>query len=167
MPAFLSSKPGQTIFFLFFLSFFLFPVPDSRAMDDPDMMLEKATDLKARGYYGKAVLVLEKVLDLQKNRLGDGERANILDQLGELYYLAGQYGQAKPVLEKALSIRLEALGPEHLETAQSLLHLGVFCTLMAKYEDADRYLGDALEIRKKAFGEEHPAVAEILLEWPS
>ncbi len=86
----------------------------------------------------------------------------LLDQLGYYLTVRGHYREAEPVLEQALSLREQQLGPEHLDTAISLYHLGLLYQLAGKYTEAEPLFQRALAIREQKLGETHPDTANCL-----
>ncbi len=77
-------------------------------------------------------------------------------------YRAGKYNEAQPLAEHALGVREKALGPEHLETAQSLNFLAVVYLDKGDYARAEPHFQRALIIREKRLGAEHPETAQSL-----
>ena len=51
----------------------------------------------------------------------------------------------------------KALGPDHLDTAQSLNNLAALYDNQGKYEQAEKLYQRALAIAEKALGPDHPA----------
>ncbi|HSM14068.1 MAG TPA: serine/threonine-protein kinase [Thermoanaerobaculia bacterium] len=89
-------------------------------------------------------------------------RARLLDTIGVVYRQLDLPQPAKPLLEEALALRERLLGPDHLDVASSLVHLGGVDYLAGEYEEAERALRRALEIRERALGPDHPQVADVL-----
>ncbi|MFH1982949.1 MAG: tetratricopeptide repeat protein [Pseudomonadota bacterium] len=137
----------------------------ARDLDDASGLQKQIEELKASGYYGKAIPIMTELLAI--NRKGKGgqskEVAWSLDTLGELNYLAGKYAEAEPLLQESLSIRKRIQGPDHIETAQTHDHLGALYTLMGRYDDAAVHLNEAIRIRKAAKGENSADFAETLV----
>src|SRR5262245_35911711 len=67
--------------------------------------------------------------------------------------------QAEPLLRDALAIRERVLGPEHPDTAASLISLAA---LLNESEQARQLIERALLICEKSFGTEHPGTAHGL-----
>lgn len=74
----------------------------------------------------------------------------------------GKYLEARPLLIRALEIRERVLGPEHLEVAETLGHLGNNYTLTGDYASAEPIRQRALKIKEKLYGPDHPEVAGML-----
>src|SRR5436305_3311825 len=86
----------------------------------------------------------------------------LLDQLGYYLSIRGHYTEAEPFLQQALSIREQQLGPEHLDAANSGLHLAFLYRLAGKYSEAEPLFQRALSIREQQLGPEHPDTATCL-----
>ncbi|MFN9802808.1 MAG: CHAT domain-containing protein [Bacteroidota bacterium] len=94
-------------------------------------LIQQADDLRAKGAYGEAALLWQRILGLVEKALGPEhpDTASSLNNLAALYDSQGRYGEAEPLYKRSLAIREKALGPEHPSTATSLnnlagLHLG-------------------------------------------
>lgn len=88
----------------------------------------------------------QELLDLAK-------RSTQLSQLGK-------YPEAIELATRALHIRESALGPEHPDTAVSLLKLAYLHRQIGAYAQAREMADRALEISQKALGREHTQVAD-------
>src|SRR5262245_20966501 len=75
---------------------------------------------------------------------------------------AGKYDESRPAAERALELREKALGPEHLDVAQSLNNLAIICRENRDHAQAGPRFQRALAIYEKALGPEHPDVAQSL-----
>jgi tetratricopeptide (TPR) repeat protein len=101
-------------------------------------------------------------LDLARNAtspLG----AVLLDRLASYCQRAlGSYPKARPLFDRALAIRENTLGPEHPETASSLVNLAYLLRIHGDYGGARPLLERALAINEKALGSEHPETSTNL-----
>jgi tetratricopeptide (TPR) repeat protein len=88
--------------------------------------------------------------------------AHLLNKLGEFAVSKALYAEAKPLLERALAIRETVLGPEHPDTATSLISLASLRQTEGDLVDARRLSERALAIREKSLGLEHPETAIVL-----
>jgi CHAT domain-containing protein len=79
-----------------------------------------------------------------------------------LYQATGAHIKAEPLLERALAIREKALGPQHTDTALSLINLAVVYQAAGADAKAEPLYQRALAIREKALGPEHPDTAAAL-----
>jgi tetratricopeptide (TPR) repeat protein len=82
-----------------------------------------------------------------------------LNGLANLYVEQGKYAQAEPLYQRALHIREQSLGPEHLETAESLHDLATFQERQGNRQEALSLSQRAFAIRKQALGPGHPKTA--------
>ena len=89
-------------------------------------------------------------------------RARLMSTMGGVYSSLGLYDAATALDEQALTVRLENLGPDHPEVAETLFALGALYSQQARYNDAETAHQRALAIREQVFGDDHPIVAESL-----
>jgi tetratricopeptide (TPR) repeat protein len=90
------------------------------------------------------------------------EAAQLLNRAGVYLHGRGRYSDAEPLYVRALAIREKALGPEHLDLANSLNNLAELYWVQGQYAKAEPLHHRALAIREKALGPEHPDVANSL-----
>jgi tetratricopeptide (TPR) repeat protein len=79
-----------------------------------------------------------------------------------LYFDTARGVSAETLYKRALAIREKALGPEHLDVAQSLHDLARLQQGNKYFKKAETLYKRALAIREKALGPEHPDVAQSL-----
>jgi tetratricopeptide (TPR) repeat protein len=89
------------------------------------------------------------------------EAAALNEKVSELYR-AGKFVEAVPLAQRALAIREKALGPDHLDVAQSLSSLAAIYVYQGRYADAEPLERRALAINEKALGPDHLDVAQSL-----
>jgi CHAT domain-containing protein/tetratricopeptide (TPR) repeat protein len=77
-------------------------------------------------------------------------------------YRTGRYTEALADAQRALAIREQLLGPEHLDTATSLNHLGVILFSMGRPQEARPLLERSLAVRRKLLAPGDPDIAETL-----
>jgi tetratricopeptide (TPR) repeat protein len=106
------------------------------------------------------VLACETLIEQHKLLLP--EAADLLDRTGKYLIARALYSLAEPLLRRALGMREQLLGPEHLDVAISLHHLGGLCWHLGKYAEAEPLYQRALHIREQYLGPEHYDVAELL-----
>jgi CHAT domain-containing protein len=83
--------------------------------------------------------------------------------LAELYRSGSRYADAEPLYKRSLAIREKALGPDHLDVANSLNNLALlYQTQGGRYADAEALYQRTLAIFEKALGPDHPDVATSL-----
>ena len=76
-----------------------------------------------------------------------------------IYNDVGDYEQAKEYQQRALAIRLEKLGPEHVDVAMSYNNLALIYKGLGELEQAKEYQQRALAIRLERLGPKHVDVA--------
>ncbi len=88
-----------------------------------------AMTYKGMGKFALAEQHYLRSLETLENRRGRKSEsvACVYNNLGSLYYAAGFPDQAKEMFEDALKIRLEVLGDNHRDVAQSLCNLATAC----------------------------------------
>lgn len=106
-------------------------------------------------------LHLRSVVDVAQAR-EDERSAGLCTELGQHLWQVGDYEGAFPYFEKALTIRRRVLGEQHLDTVQSLNHVGYLLHSQGRLAEARPYFEKALTIRQKLLGTKHPAIAESL-----
>ena len=88
-----------------------------------------AMTYKGMGKFALAEQHYLRSLETLENRRGRRSEsvACVYNNLGSLYYAAGFPDQAKEMFDDALKIRLEVLGDQHRDVAQSLCNLATAC----------------------------------------
>jgi tetratricopeptide (TPR) repeat protein/tRNA A-37 threonylcarbamoyl transferase component Bud32 len=89
-------------------------------------------------------------------------RAVMLDAVGDVYRSLGYYREAKPLLEEAVDLCQRHIGPDELETADSLHHLGWYYHDLGFYDEARPLYENALAIRRARLGPDDLQVAASL-----
>jgi eukaryotic-like serine/threonine-protein kinase len=84
--------------------------------------------------------------------------------LGKTYMGLGRLDDAEREIRSALAARTAALGPEHVDVAESLADLANLYVARADYDAADRVNEQSLQIRRRLLGDRHPLVAETLFD---
>jgi len=99
---------------------------------------------------------------IEQWNMRSAEAAALLHQAA--YYLGerGGYAEAEALYRQALGIRMECLGPDHLETAQSGYNLARLSADQGRYPESEQFYLTALATRERALGSEHPAIAQCL-----
>ena len=126
-------------------------------------LFQAADPRQARGDMPDARELLRRGTERLGKELHDQPllRARLLDTLGGIHAELGLYDEARPLLAEALAVRERLHGPEDLEIAETLVHLGAVAHLSGK-GDAVPLFNRALAIREKLLGREHPDVADVL-----
>jgi len=118
----------------------------------------------ARGANVTARELLTRGAERLKTDLASQEavRATLMDTIGVVYRMLGMTAESETITTDALAIRRRALGPEHLDVAQSLDHLGQLARDRSRYDEAAQFHRDALAIQRKGLRPKDPAIAESL-----
>ena len=85
--------------------------------------------------------------------------ARFYHNMGLLHRLLGDYQQAKEYYERTLSMRLNKLGPDHVDVAHTYHIMGTLYRHMGDHRQAKEYYLRALSIRLNKLGPDHLAVA--------
>ncbi len=88
-------------------------------------------------------------------------RAQLLDTLGSIHTELGLFDEARPLLSEALGIRRRLLGADHLDTIDTLVHLGTLAQRSGK-GDAVALFRRALRVRTQRLGPDSAEVADVL-----
>ena len=92
-------------------------------------------------------------------------QAEMFALIGRTYERMGLPQEATPLLQRALAIGRRALGPEHVQIAQSLNNLGVLLREQGDLAGAEPLLAEGLAMRKRLLGPVHADVAITLVEY--
>ncbi|MEP7118037.1 MAG: serine/threonine-protein kinase [Acidobacteriota bacterium] len=88
-------------------------------------------------------------------------QARLLGTIGTVYGSLGIYDRSAALLERGLALRRSTLGPEHLDTAESMEELAEAYRELARFEEAERLHRDALALKQR-LGAPPAAVASSL-----
>ncbi|XP_078603819.1 uncharacterized protein LOC144877668 [Branchiostoma floridae x Branchiostoma japonicum] len=157
---------------------------DSGNPDIARYLRQLATVYENHGNYTKAAQLHEGALKMTKNihgadRTHGGEEArhpdiaNVLNDLGRLWFNVGDIEKARAFWEQALKMYQELYGPTtpHHDTAMVLRNMGVACHKARENQKSLQYYNDALNMLKAIHianethgGEKarHPDIADIL-----
>jgi CHAT domain-containing protein len=126
-------------------------------------VLDEIIALSKNAKYLAAVEVGEKWLEA--NPLSDDSEesdAAVLTEIALNYVKLNQPSKAVPLQTRDLAIREKVLGPEHPDTAKSLINLAATYGELAQYDKALALELRALAIFEKVLGPEHPNTATAL-----
>jgi CHAT domain-containing protein/tetratricopeptide (TPR) repeat protein len=141
-------------------------VPSMLAADSPDTSIEKLKELVRDGKYRDAEPQARETLAAFKELYGErsAEVAEVLDVLVESLYRGGKgrAAETRELATLAVEIKIEALGPDHLDVAESLNNLAIVHYYFGEYAEAQNKFERALSIRTQVLGENHPDVADSL-----
>jgi tetratricopeptide (TPR) repeat protein len=121
----------------------------------------RAEQLEARGQYGEALILRQRLLRLCGRVLGERHSytAECYSKLVRDLHAQGHYAAAELPLQRALAIRREALGEHHPATATSYIIVGINLDAQGKHAAAEPLLRRALAVMRELHGEEHPDTA--------
>jgi eukaryotic-like serine/threonine-protein kinase len=138
----------------------LFTAADPLGMDGHDFRMRKTAfeDPKASQLLAEGV---RKV----RTRLADQPvvRANVLDTLGNTYRNLGKYAEAAPLLEESLDLRRKKFGETHIDTAASMVNLGLLRHDQGRFDDAVALIRKGLAVRFEILGPDDVLVAKTRL----
>jgi tetratricopeptide (TPR) repeat protein len=110
------------------------------------------------GDYNAALAKAEEAYALQKRIFPDGHidltRSELV--IGKVYTATGKLAEGEEYLRKALAKRTEVLGPDHLQTATTKMHLGENLIEQKRFAEARRSLDEALLAMEQKQGAAHP-----------
>ncbi len=114
--------------------------------------------------YDKAATYQMKVLDMARSEPGiDALKvAQILDQLGTIYYNQEDYVKAKSSFMESLQLREKKLGSNHLQVVVSLNKLASVAIHQDQANDAEALLKRSLNIVRNVSGPRHTNTATML-----
>ncbi|RJE71775.1 hypothetical protein BGP76_06715 [Reichenbachiella sp. MSK19-1] len=113
----------------------------------------------------RAMKLAQEAFDQGDVHLGewDIEKANALNNIGNIHYLTGQHELALTEYEKALEIANHEFHEDVLFSAPSSLGIGNVYFGKNQYEEAFKHFQKALETNIQILGEDHPYVANSYL----
>ena len=84
------------------------------------------------------------------------------NSMGRVYFKLGRYDQAERLFQEALRIRLEVLGDEHIDVAESLYQMSRVLQLQSNFDSAEVLLTRAVDLRRRMLAEGDVRIAEAL-----
>ena len=75
--------------------------------------------------------------------------------MGNLHSHLGEHQQAKEYYERALSIKLNKLGPDHVDIARTYQNMGTLQYVLGEHQQAKEYYEGALSIQLSRLGSDH------------
>jgi serine/threonine protein kinase len=91
-------------------------------------------------------------------------QAALMDAIGEVESGLGRFDRAEPLLARSLALRRATFGPDSLEVAESLEHLGLLKQARSAPAEAEALLRQALAIRRRRQSDGHLETAKTLNE---
>jgi len=89
-------------------------------------------------------------------------RGRLLQAQGELFFRQAKTRQAADLYRQALKLREQALGPDNLETGQTISSLAGALKGLHEFSEAEELYRRAFSIYEQALGTEHPFIATLL-----
>jgi tetratricopeptide (TPR) repeat protein len=106
------------------------------------------------GRYSKAVSEIKRALDIAQDVFGasSGHYVRCLNNLGRVYYLAGDDSNAFPLISKALEVLPSLPTEEQRSYPQALKNMASLLICQGEFEKAERLLFDAMKRQLRQFG---------------
>jgi len=138
-------------------------------VDVAESLNDLATVLQVRGDYVKPERMYQTALGIYEKALAvagmssraasiEGQIAELVNNLGRVYYTRGDYRRSEAQYLKALAIR-EKRGSQDPGVAEVLANVGGVYYSWGRYDDAVRVLERALTIQGKQLPPNHPSMA--------
>lgn len=137
------------------------PTADNSLIQNIPQLNQQIEQFYQRGEYRSAIPLVQQVLKLQRQSLGDRhpDVASSLNKLAFLYTAQGQYELAEPIYQQTLELQKTVLGDQHPLYATSLDQLAGLYLRQGRYDLAEPLHQQALDIRQTQFGDRHPETA--------
>ncbi len=153
------------------------------AIDDPQVLSNRANDLASKGQFGEAESLQLRVVQIHEKVVGAEHAltATSVSNLGNVFYMQGKFAEAERVHRRALAIRIKVLGPSHPDTAISMNNLANVLFEQGKDEqlspseqrsrardqirvftETEDLYRRALAIQEASLGGEHPSIGATL-----
>ena len=108
------------------------------------------------------ILTQNRLVEIQVTRgMADGIWNKLTSEFVTLFE-SGQYAQAAATAKAAYSLAEKSFGPEDVNTADSMLKLGIISETLGDYAEAREHLLGALVILENALGGDHEDIAVVL-----
>jgi serine/threonine-protein kinase len=91
-------------------------------------------------------------------------QAALMDAIGDVERALGRFDHAEPLLERGRALRRATFGPDSLEVAESLEHLGLLKRERSSFAEAERLLRQSLAIKQARLGDSSLETANTLNE---
>jgi CHAT domain-containing protein/tetratricopeptide (TPR) repeat protein len=128
--------------------------------------LDEARSLLRNGRFAESESLARRLIrDAEaEHGVSSIQTAQALDVLVEALWRGGKAEdpEAQRLGERAVAIKEAVPGPDHLEVATSLVHLGIVHSDKGDYPEAESAYRRALAIRERTLGPAHPDVAKVL-----
>lgn len=114
------------------------------------------------GHYDRALSPAQEALTLRQSEGDAIERADSLDQLGNILRLRADYARAEPLLRDALALRRAQLPRDDPATIDSLAHMAALHSAKGDFEAANALFAEAARAAQDRFGEDSVETAKHL-----
>lgn len=95
-------------------------------------------------------------------QIRNADAARVLDRMGAHDQLSGNYSESQRLLLQALRLRKQRLGHDHLDTADTVLHLAELALVTGQYRRAETLARAALQRREAQLEPTDVSVAQAL-----
>ncbi|GAA0503450.1 FxSxx-COOH system tetratricopeptide repeat protein [Streptomyces mordarskii] len=114
--------------------------------------------LNILGRYRQALAVIENVVELSRNALGDDHETTLAANtaLATAFTNLGQYHEAQVIEEDVLRRRRSTLGEDHRDTLTSGNNLAVTLDTLGDHHASRALKDDVLKRQRRVLGENHP-----------
>ncbi|VUC29845.1 unnamed protein product [Clonostachys rosea] len=89
-------------------------------------------------------------------------RGTLLHRLARFFYCCGRWDQTEQYANQSMNLRKEILGPEHIETLNSMNTLALAYSEQGRCEEAEKMHEHLAETQKRIFGEQDPGTLTTL-----
>ncbi len=114
------------------------------------------------GHYDRALSPAQEALALRESDGDAIERADSLDQLGNILRLRADYARAEPLLREALELRRAQLPADDPATIDSLAHRAALHSAKGDFQAANALFAEAADAAQRRFGEDSVETAKHL-----
>ena len=90
-------------------------------------------------------------------------QADVLDEIGQVYYGRGEFEHAESVFRRVLEIREATVGPSAPATGEALRRVGDAVRRRLHFDEAEALYQRALSVHEATVGDRHPAYASVLV----
>lgn len=127
-------------------------------------LFEVSDPSEAKGNSVTAREILDRGAEKVKQELADQPvvQAKMMDAIGSVYLQLGLREPAAELLRGAYELRSRVLGPDDLETANSVNDLGWLAEKQGDWAEAEKRYREALALRRAKLDEDDEEVAQIL-----
>ncbi|TVR29020.1 MAG: serine/threonine protein kinase [Balneolaceae bacterium] len=130
---------------------------------EPNAHLAVALDrfgdaLLRSGYLDEAEEILLEAKNIAKSLENRLVEADVINDLGLIYYERGNYTAAEESHRRALDLRQAALGNTHYRVGVSLNNLALALESQEKMDEAEEMYLQALSVKRKTVSDEHSSV---------